>query len=123
MVTRLPALSSARRARPTALQARRQDEAVHRRAHRPHHRGPPRSIKLIPPSKKRRTPFFSGRGTYLGVRVDRSTKTDRRALAKRIIKQWERQVERGEYRTGKEVEAAPQPLDRLARARAGLRGV
>jgi integrase len=66
------------------------------------------SIKLIPPSKKRRTPFFSGRGTYLGVRVDRSTKTDRRVLAKRIIKQWERQIERGEYRTGKEVEAAPQ---------------
>jgi hypothetical protein len=82
MVTRLPARSSARRPRPPALQARRQDEAVHRRAHRPHHRGPPMSIKLIPPSKKRRTPFFSGRGTYLGVRVDRSTKTDRRALAK-----------------------------------------
>jgi integrase len=65
-------------------------------------------IKLIAPSKKRRTPFFSGRGTYLGVCVDRSTKTDRRALAKRIIKEWERQIERGEYRGGKEVEALPE---------------
>jgi integrase len=55
-------------------------------------------LKLIPPSKKRRTPFYSIRGHYLGIAVDRSTKTDRRTLAKAILKRWETKIERGEYR-------------------------
>lgn len=61
-------------------------------------------LKLIPPSAKRRTPYYSVRGTYLGIHVDRSTKADRLDQAKKVIKLWREQIERGEYRTGKEVD-------------------
>ena len=54
-------------------------------------------IKLIEPSKARRTPYFSGRGTHRGVHVDRSTKSTSRREAKTIITGWEREIERGEY--------------------------
>jgi integrase len=56
-------------------------------------------LKLIPPSKKRRTPFFSVRGHHLGNAVDRSTKTDSRSLAKKILKRWQAEIERGEYQS------------------------
>jgi integrase len=54
-------------------------------------------LKLIEPSKERRTPYFSVRGTYLGIHVDRSTKTSERRQANKILKAWGEQIERGEY--------------------------
>lgn len=53
-------------------------------------------IKLIPP-REGFSPYFYGRGTHLGVFVDRSTKCVRPALAKRVIKEWEDQIERGRF--------------------------
>ena len=57
-------------------------------------------IKLIPP-RKGFSPYCYGRGTYLGVFVNRSTKTDRLPLAKRVIKQWENEIERGRFAADK----------------------
>lgn len=37
------------------------------------------------------------RGTYLGVAVDKSCRTDRRHVARAILKRLEREIERGEY--------------------------
>src|SRR5262245_48694376 len=51
-------------------------------------------LKLIPP---RKSPFFSVRGTYLGVYVDRSTKAGKRAIAAKVLRQWEREIECGEF--------------------------
>src|SRR5262245_31982274 len=53
-------------------------------------------IKLIPP-RKGKTPYYAGRGSYLGVAVDRSTKASKRALALRVIAGWERDIERGTF--------------------------
>jgi hypothetical protein len=53
-------------------------------------------IKLIPP-RKGFSPYYYGRGTHLGVFVDRSTKCLRPALAKRVIKGWEDDIERGRF--------------------------
>lgn len=53
-------------------------------------------IKLIYP-RKGKTPYYAGRGTYLRVYLDRSTKTDRAALAKKVIAGWEREIERGTF--------------------------
>lgn len=52
-------------------------------------------IKLIPPSSKRRTPYFAARGSYLGIFVDRGLKTSDRSLAKKLVKQLEHDIERG----------------------------
>src|SRR5262245_25716531 len=51
-------------------------------------------LTLIPP---RKSPFWSVRGTYLGVYVNRSTKAGKRAIAAKVLKQWEREIERGEF--------------------------
>lgn len=64
-------------------------------------------LKLIPPSKDRRTPYFSVRGTFLGVYVNRSTKTGERRLANKALRDWEDQIKRGEYGEPKKVEEAP----------------
>lgn len=53
-------------------------------------------IKLIPP-RKGFSPYYYGRGTYLGVFVDRSTRCLRSSLAKRVIKKWEDEIERGVF--------------------------
>lgn len=53
-------------------------------------------IKLIAP-RKGKTPYYAGRGTYLGIHVDRSCKTSRRAVALKVIASWERAIERGEF--------------------------
>lgn len=67
-------------------------------------------LKLIPPSKERRTPYFTVRGTFLGVYVNRSTKTGERRQAGKILREWEDQIKRGEYRTGSPViEKEPEP--------------
>ena len=54
-------------------------------------------IKLIEP-RPGKTPYFAGRGKHLGVLVnERSTKASNRADAKKIIRQWERDIERGVF--------------------------
>jgi integrase len=56
-------------------------------------------LKLYPPRKARTgsTPYWTVRGTYLGVRVSRSTKTGKRSLAIQVLKSLEREIERGEF--------------------------
>jgi integrase len=67
-------------------------------------------LKLNPPNPKRRTPFYTVTGTYLGVRLDRSTKTDSERIAKQVFKRWKREIERGEYVGPRERrEAEPEP--------------
>lgn len=51
-------------------------------------------LKLVPP-RGGKTPFWSIRGAYLGVRVDRSTKSPERATAAKILKVWKGDIERG----------------------------
>jgi integrase len=50
-------------------------------------------LKLVPP---RKSPNWSIRGTYLGRYVNRSAGTSKRAVALQVLKQIERQIERGE---------------------------
>ena len=57
-------------------------------------------IKLIPP-RKGFSPYYYGRGTYLGQFVNRSTQADRPQTAKRVIKEWESEIERGRFATDK----------------------
>jgi hypothetical protein len=59
-------------------------------------------LRIVPPRHKR-TKNLNIRGTYLGVRVDRSSGTDRRSVARGILKKIERAIERGEY----QVKASP----------------
>src|SRR5262245_16452156 len=56
-------------------------------------------LKLYPPRKARTgtTPYWTVRGTYLGVRVSRSTKTGKRNIAVQVLKRIERDIERGEF--------------------------
>ena len=56
-------------------------------------------LKLIPPSKARRTPYFSVRGTFLGIYVNRSTKAGERRQAAKVMREWEEQIKRGEVRS------------------------
>lgn len=59
-------------------------------------------IKLIPP-RKGRSPYYYGRGSYLGVFVERSTKAVRASVARQAIAKWEQEIERGEFDAGPEV--------------------
>lgn len=53
-------------------------------------------LKLVPP-RKGKTPYWAVRGNYLRKHVDRSTKTGKRAIAKKILRKWEIEIERGEF--------------------------
>jgi integrase len=53
-------------------------------------------LKVIPP-RSGKTPNYSIRGTYLGVAVDRSAGTPKRAVAEQQRKKLEAAIERGEY--------------------------
>src|SRR4051794_17051023 len=53
-------------------------------------------LKLAPP-RKDKSPYWSVRGTYLGQYVDRSAKTTKRAVAKQVLEQWQRQIEQAEF--------------------------
>lgn len=53
-------------------------------------------LKLTPPRNSKTTNFYI-RGTYLGVKVDKSSGTDRRQVALGVLKRLEEQIERGEY--------------------------
>ena len=54
------------------------------------------AIKLVPP-RPGKTPYWYGRGTYLGQYVDRSTKARKRAVAAKIIAKWGQEIEDGEF--------------------------
>lgn len=56
-------------------------------------------ITLKPPVKGR-SKFYRVRGTYLGVRVDRTTETTEERAAKVILKRWKEEIERGTYSHG-----------------------
>ena len=60
-------------------------------------------LKLKPP-RPGKTPFYYVRGTYLGIRLDRSTQTSEARAATVIFKRWKSEIERGEYR-----HAVPEP--------------
>lgn len=53
-------------------------------------------LKLIPP-RDGKTPYWSIRGTYLGIYCDRSAKSDRRSIAAKALKAIEREIERGAF--------------------------
>lgn len=53
-------------------------------------------LRLIPP-RPGKTPYFAVRGTYLGRYVDRSTKARKRGIAGKIMRAWERAIERDQY--------------------------
>ena len=53
-------------------------------------------LKLYPPIGKKQTSWRI-RGTYLGRHVERSARTGKRALAWKVLKSIERQIERGEF--------------------------
>lgn len=52
-------------------------------------------LKLIAPRSK--TPYFYVRGTYLGQYVERSTCSSKREVARRVLKEIEREIERGRF--------------------------
>lgn len=51
-------------------------------------------LKLVPP-KAGRSPYYRIRGTYLGVQCDRSTKSREKALAAKILRKVEADIEAG----------------------------
>jgi len=53
-------------------------------------------LKLVPP-RKRKSPNYTIRGSYLGIAVDKSSGTHKRSVAHSILKNLERDIERGEY--------------------------
>ena len=53
-------------------------------------------LKVIPP-RAGKTPNYSIRGTYLGIAVDRSAGTPKKAVAERQLKKLEAAIERSEY--------------------------
>lgn len=53
-------------------------------------------LRLVPP-RAGKSPNWTIRGTYLGVRVDRSSRTHRRSVAERLRQNIERDIERGEF--------------------------
>jgi hypothetical protein len=52
-------------------------------------------LRLVPP-RKGWSPYFRVRGTYLGVYIDRSTKTGKRTAANKLLVKWQIEIERGE---------------------------
>lgn len=51
----------------------------------------------LSPPRPGRSQFWRVRGKYLGVSVDRSTETDDRAKAERLLRRWQEDIERGVY--------------------------
>lgn len=54
------------------------------------------SLRLVAP-RKGKSPFWRVRGTYLGRRVDKSTKAEKLPLARKVLAKIERQIERDEF--------------------------
>jgi integrase len=57
-------------------------------------------LKITPPRHVRTSHLYI-RGSYLGVRVDKSSGTNRRSVAQTILKRIEGEIERGEYQKTK----------------------
>lgn len=53
-------------------------------------------LKIIPP-RGGKTPYYSIRGTYLGISVDRSARTIKRSVAEQQLRRFKLDIERGEY--------------------------
>jgi len=53
-------------------------------------------LKLIPP-REGKSPYWTVRGTYLRVYVERSTKAADRATAAKVLKLWKEEIERGTF--------------------------
>jgi len=53
-------------------------------------------LKLVPP-RPGKTPYYSVRGTYFGVYVDRSTKTAVKAQAAKFLTLWKEEIETGKF--------------------------
>ena len=53
-------------------------------------------LKLVSP-RKNKSPNFTIRGSYLGIRVDKSSGTHKRSVAHTVLRGLERSIERGEY--------------------------
>ncbi len=64
-------------------------------------------LKIVPPRSDKETKNFYIRGTYLGVAVDRSAKTPKRAIAIAEMRKLEASIERGEYPPKPEQPSAP----------------
>jgi integrase len=62
--------------------------------------------KLVPP-RKGKTPYWYIRGKYLGIALDDSTGATEERAARRILKTWREQAERGEFRKKPIAEPAP----------------
>jgi integrase len=54
-------------------------------------------LKIIAPRKKTKANNLYIRGSYLGIRVDQSCKTDKRSVARAILARLQGEIERGEY--------------------------
>lgn len=54
-------------------------------------------LKLISPGQRHASPYYHVRGSYLGHRVERSTKTSKRAVALECLRAIELEIERGAY--------------------------
>jgi integrase len=57
-------------------------------------------LKLIPPHKTPGGTCFAVHGSYLGVSVRRSARTDRRQVAQAVLKSIEREIEQGRFADG-----------------------
>ena len=53
-------------------------------------------LKIVTGRNKKTTALYI-RGSYLGVAVDKSCRTDRRSVARQLLKRLEGEIERGEY--------------------------
>jgi integrase len=53
-------------------------------------------LKLYPP-RPAKTPYWSVRGTYLGIYVDRSTKAVKRSIAQKMLAKWQTEIEQGTF--------------------------
>lgn len=53
-------------------------------------------LKIVPPRNSKTKNLYI-RGSYLGVAVDKSSGTDRRSVARTVLKRIEEEIERGEY--------------------------
>jgi integrase len=54
-------------------------------------------LKLLSPEKAKKGPFWYVRGSYLGIRLNRSTKATSERVARQVFVRWRQQIERGEY--------------------------
>jgi integrase len=54
-------------------------------------------LKLKPP-RPGKSPYYYVRGSYLGTRLDRSTGTGEKRVAKLVLKKWKTEIENGVYK-------------------------